>query len=92
LLSQRDQLHRARGLVMDGVIGCLGLDATADDRFARIGLTPDVIALIRRRLAAWPRDPSQVPGASASRPQPDTVLRSDRYTSRPRRYPSGGGS
>ena len=47
------------------------LDATADDRFARIGLAPDVIALIRRRLAAWPRDPSQVPGASASRPQPE---------------------
>ena len=68
------------------------LDATTDDRFARIGLAPDVIALIRRRLAAWPRDPSQVPGTSASRPQPNTVLRSDRYTSRLRRYPSGGGS
>lgn len=27
------------------------LDATADARFARIGLTPDVIALIRRHLA-----------------------------------------
>ena len=33
------------------------LDATTDARFARIGLTPDVIALIRRRLATWPRDP-----------------------------------
>ena len=30
------------------------LDATTDDRFARIGLAPDVIMLIRRRLAAWP--------------------------------------
>jgi Nucleotidyl transferase AbiEii toxin, Type IV TA system len=66
------------------------LDATTDGRFARIGLAPDVITLIRRRLAAWPRDPSQVPGASASRPQPNTAVRSGRHTSRLRRYPSGG--
>ena len=68
------------------------LDATADARFARIGLTPDVIALIRRRLATWPRDPSQLPGATGNQPRPHAGLRSGRHASRPQRYPSGGGS
>src|SRR5271167_851483 len=67
------------------------LDATTDARFARIGLTPDVIALIRRRLATWPRDPSQLPGATGNQPRPHAGLRSERYASRPQRYPSGGG-
>ena len=55
------------------------LDATTDARFARIGLTPDVIALIRRRLATWPRDLSQVPGATGNQPRPHAGLRSERY-------------
>ena len=60
------------------------LDATTDARFARIGLTPDVIALIRRRLATWPRDPSQLPGATGNQPRPHAGLRSERYAPRPK--------
>lgn len=41
------------------------LDATPDSRFTRIGLAADDIALVRERLSAWPRDPSQVPAAPA---------------------------
>jgi hypothetical protein len=64
------------------------LDATPDDRFVRLGLTADDIALIRERLSAWPRDPSQVPAARDPAPS-DIPVRSGRYA-RPRRYPSGG--
>ena len=43
------------------------LDATPDDRFVRLGLTAEEIALIRGRLSPWPRDPSQVPNARVRR-------------------------
>lgn len=32
------------------------LDGMADSRFARMGLPPAAIALIRNRFADWPRD------------------------------------
>jgi hypothetical protein len=43
------------------------LDCLDDDRFARYGLTPQDVGLLRERLKSWPRMPGAVHGAKARR-------------------------
>ena len=94
--------HKTARLPRDYYVRLDGSDYSVDPAVIgrRIEVSADLarvrVACDGRVVAAWPpgpvRDPSQVPGATGNQPRPHAGLRSERYASRPQRYPSGGGS